>query len=169
MPTAPRPVENQHRLVFAHDVAAPADALFPLLCPVREYDWIDGWSCRLVHTASGLVEPGCVFVTERPEPEGTATWVTTVHDPAARRVEFVRVTPGRRVVIMALHVEPLGPSRCRWHFEFRVTGLDAAGVAEVRVAAATGEPYATVAARLALLAGRHLAARAADPGGAAVR
>ncbi len=164
MATSPRPGRNQHHLTVARDVAASADALFPLLCPVREYDWIDGWSCRLVHTASGLVEPGCVFITDRPEPEGATTWVTTLHDPAARRVAFVRVTPGRRVVLMALRVEPLGPARCRWHFEYRLTGLDEIGAVEVRHAAATGEPYATVTTRLAMLAERYLTANPGEPG-----
>ena len=28
--------------------AAPAD-VFPLLCPVREYEWIEPWSCDMVY------------------------------------------------------------------------------------------------------------------------
>ncbi len=168
MTTAPAPIENLVRLSYANDVAAPADRLFPLLCPVREYDWIDGWDCELVHTASGLVEEGCVFVTRRPV-EGTTTWVCTLHDPAARRVAFVRVTEGRRVVRMALRVEPLGPERCRLHIGYDVTGIDAAGREEARRAAETGEPYAAVAAALAEKAERYLvtgrAVGAPGPGG----
>lgn len=156
MTHAPSPVPNLVHLAYAHEVAAPADRLFPLLCPVREYEWIEGWSCRLVHTASGLVEPGCVFITDRPEPEGTTTWVTTVHDPVARRVAFVRVTPERRVVQMALHVEPLGAERCRLHVSYDVSGIDVAGREEARRAADTGEPYARVAAFLAAAAERYL-------------
>lgn len=156
MTHANSPVPNLVHLEYANDVAAPADRLFPLLCPVREYEWIEGWTCRLVHTASGLVEPGCVFVTERPGGEGTTTWVTTTHDPAARRVAFVRVTEGRRVVRMALHVEPLGAERCRLHIAYDVTGVDAVGREEARRAAGTGEPYARVAAALAAAAERYL-------------
>ncbi|MCK7511653.1 MAG: hypothetical protein MZV70_51465 [Desulfobacterales bacterium] len=26
--------------------AAPAEQAFPLLCPTREYDWIDTWQCQ---------------------------------------------------------------------------------------------------------------------------
>ncbi len=148
MANAHAPVPNLVRLRYANEVAAPADRVFPLLCPVREYEWIEGWDCELFHTASGLVEEGCVFVTRRPV-EGTTTWVCTLHDPAARRVAFVRVTEGRKVVRMALEVEPLGPERCRLHIGYDVTGLDAAGREEARHAAATGEPYAGVAAALA--------------------
>jgi len=149
-------VPNLVHLAFAHDIGAPADRLFPLLCPVREYEWIEGWTCELVHTSSGLVEEGCVFVTRRPGHEGTTTWVTTAHDPAARRVAFVRVNEGRRVVRMALHVEPLGAERCRLHIAYGVTGIDAAGREEARRAAETGEPYAGIAAALAQKAERYL-------------
>jgi hypothetical protein len=155
MAQAHAPVPNLVHLAYDHEVSAPADRLFPLLCPVREYEWIEGWTCELVHTSSGLVEEGCVFVTRRPV-EGTTTWVTTVHDPAARRVAFVRVTEGRRVVRMALHVEPLGAERCRLHIAYDLTGIDGAGREEARRAAETGEPYAGIAAALAQKLERYL-------------
>jgi hypothetical protein len=93
---------------FTLPVHATPERVFPLLCPVREYDWIDGWDCRLVHSKSGLVEEGCIFVTEH-APEGHTIWVTARHDPAARRLEFVRVTPESHVSRMALAVAPDGP------------------------------------------------------------
>lgn len=43
-------------------VAAPS-VVFPLLCPVREADWIEGWDPISVVTGSGAAEPDCVFVT----------------------------------------------------------------------------------------------------------
>lgn len=74
---------------YQHDgrarVAAPPDAVFPLLCPVREYEWIDGWSCQLIFSDSGFVEDGCVFTT-RLTGEGPTVWVTTRHDPAGRHL-----------------------------------------------------------------------------------
>ena len=44
-------------------IGAPVEKVFPLLCPVREYEWIDGWSCRLVHSESGFAEKGAIFTT----------------------------------------------------------------------------------------------------------
>ena len=37
--------------------------VFPLLCPVREAEWIDGWNPIVVLTQSGYAEQDCVFVT----------------------------------------------------------------------------------------------------------
>jgi hypothetical protein len=33
---------------------APAEKLFPLLCPVREAEWLPGWEYRLIYSESGL-------------------------------------------------------------------------------------------------------------------
>ena len=60
-------------------VAAPRADVFPLLCPVRERDWIPGWEADVLHSRSGLAEPGCVFVT-RPG-EGRVAWIVTRHEP----------------------------------------------------------------------------------------
>ena len=71
-----------------YDLAFAAEQVFPLLCPVREYDWIEGWQCELVQSVSGLVERDCVFVTDFPD-QGREVWHTTRHEPP-RVVEFVR-------------------------------------------------------------------------------
>ena len=62
------------RRTFEHTalVPAPAHRVFPLLCPVREPEWIPGWSCELIHTASRLAEKGCVFRTDSPSGRGDA-------------------------------------------------------------------------------------------------
>lgn len=144
-PTDPR----RHLLLqFTHDLRAPADLVFPLLCPVREYEWIHDWRCEVLHTTSGFVERGCVFVTDAP-PEGRTLWVTSLHDPAARRVEFVRVSgdPQRLVTLMGLRVEPR-EAGSRLHVGFELVALDAAGQALVDGARASGA-HAQVAASIA--------------------
>lgn len=40
------------------------EKIFPLLCPVREYDWIDTWKCEMVYSNSGFAELDCVFITD---------------------------------------------------------------------------------------------------------
>ena len=38
---------------WEHQVAAPPEKIFPLLCPVREKEWIPGWHAETVYLASG--------------------------------------------------------------------------------------------------------------------
>jgi len=72
-------------------VAAP-EAVFPLLCPVREADWIDGWDPLRVVTASGFAEPDCVFTTAATPAD--AIWYVTRHEADAGFVEMLKITPG---------------------------------------------------------------------------
>ena len=72
-------------------VAAP-EAVFPLLCPVREADWIHGWDPLRVVTASGFAEPDCVFTTAATPAD--AIWYVTRHEADAGFVEMLKITPG---------------------------------------------------------------------------
>jgi hypothetical protein len=72
-------------------VAAP-DAVFPLLCPVREADWIAGWDPLQVVSASGVAEPDCVFTTAAHPVD--AIWYITRHEPDAGFVEMLKISPG---------------------------------------------------------------------------
>lgn len=75
---------------YVQKLAAPPEQVFPLLCPVREADWIEGWDPLLVLSRSGIAERDCVFLTEE-DPEN-AIWYVTRHEP--EHVEMIRVTPG---------------------------------------------------------------------------
>lgn len=73
------------------------DKVFPLLCPVLEKEWIDGWEYEMIFSMSGVVEKGCVFQTLSHSNVKT-TWYTTRHEPEQFIIEFVRVTPGEMIV-----------------------------------------------------------------------
>jgi len=127
------PTGSRADFSFTLHAPAPPERVFPLLCPVREYEWIDGWACDLIHSESGVVEPGCIFATERAG-EGRTIWVTTVHDPVARRIEFVRITPGSHVVVMRLSVAAAAEGHAEITIAYQVTALDGRGVALLEAA-----------------------------------
>jgi hypothetical protein len=110
---------------------APAE-VFPLLCPVREKEWVTGWDPELVISASGVAERDCVFTT--PDGARQATWVINEHDPAAGRVEMIKVTPGYLVVRLRIVLRPLDPAHPRQtaaEVTYQYTALDAEGAAFV--------------------------------------
>lgn len=82
--------------------------VFPLLCPVREYDWIPGWTCEMIYSDSGYAELGCVFRTRSwyvpsggdPEVE---TWVVSRYEPH-REIGFVRTIEGLWVSTLDLRL-----------------------------------------------------------------
>jgi hypothetical protein len=77
-----------HTLTRTHRFTVPAAPaqVFPLLCPVREYDWLPHWRCELLHSASGVAEEDCVFRTAFPD-QGPMLWVVSRYEPPAR-IEF---------------------------------------------------------------------------------
>ena len=107
-----------------HLVAKP-EAVFPLLCPVREYEWIETWSCEVVYTRSGVAELDCVFRTSFAADGPDDTWVVSRYEPPSR-IEFVRVN-GLRSMRYVIELSPHGESGTRATWSQVLTGLNADG------------------------------------------
>ena len=86
--TKPNRATHTYRLTLR---AAP-DKVFPLLCPVRETEWADGWLPDLVISSSGVAERDCVFIT--PDKLGKTIWYVTRHEPERWFVEMLKILPG---------------------------------------------------------------------------
>lgn len=80
--------------------AKPGD-VFPLLCPVREQEWLDGWEHTMIFSTSGYAEKGCVFSTPH-HYDVTTFWYITEYDRIHHRVEFIRVTPDVEIVKLTI-------------------------------------------------------------------
>jgi len=127
--------------------AAP-EAVFPLLCPVREYEWIDVWDCRMVYTGSGVAEADCVFTTDFAHHGGAETWVVSRYEPP-RAIEFVRFSPGQKVVRLAVTLTLMGSDRTTATWKKVFTGLSDAGNRFIETAA--GELFDLEVARIEAL------------------
>jgi hypothetical protein len=104
-------------------VAAPPAEVFPLLCPVREREWIPGWDAEVLHSRSGLAEPGCVFVT-RPSEGRSLSWVITRQEPS-RAIAFA-VFHGDVVETLLVELAPVDDgTELVWSRAY--TGLEPAG------------------------------------------
>ena len=83
---------------FVQHILASPEEVFPLLCPEREKEWLPGWDSRMLHSRSGVAEPGAVFETKHES--GSTIWIVTEHAPP-KRVCFARWQPDGVVV----HIE----------------------------------------------------------------
>lgn len=124
---------------FVQSNPAPPDKVFPLLCPVREADYLPGWQYRLVYSDSGIAELGCVFATPNTPASKTeevrsvaeTTWVVTEHDPAAFRIAFVWVNPGIAVAEIRIGLASAGDDATQATIRYRYTGLSEDGNREL--------------------------------------
>ena len=104
----------------------PPDKVFPLLCPVREAEWVPGWQYRLIYSESGVAEDGCVFAT--PNEHGPETvWMVTHYDPAAFRIAYAWVQPEMIATKLRLSLSPIPDGKTATHIHYSYTGLSAAG------------------------------------------
>lgn len=110
---------------YRQSIHASPDAVFPLLCPVREGEWLDGWHYAMVFSRSGLVEEGAVFTTPG-DGEDDTVWIVTRHDPSRRHVEFTRFTPSSRVCVLRIGVAP-ADGESIVDIEYTYTAISVAG------------------------------------------
>ncbi len=109
---------------YTQRLVAPPSAVLPLLCPVREADWIDGWEPLVVFTASGGAEEDCVFVTSS-EPDD-AVWYVTRHDAEEGFVEMIKFTPGVTACRLTIQLRPTDEGTAA-EITYRHTSLGPAG------------------------------------------
>jgi len=128
-----------HRLTrdYRQTLHASPERVFPLLCPVREKEWLPDWDARMIYSASGVAEPGAVFVTQfDDEPE--VTWIVAEHRPPAR-VHFARWHPGEMIVDLQLDLSESRPDTTWLDIRYIYTALSCAGA--TRIAAMTEEQW----------------------------
>lgn len=133
------PIRVSH--TYRQTLDGSPDAILPLLCPVREEEWVPGWHPRLVLSGSGFVERDCIFITPDPAagPEAEAVWTVLGFDRDARTVEMLKVTPGFLVVRLSIVLHPRDGG-CHADVTYTYTALAPAGEEFVR--SRTAEVYA---------------------------
>ncbi len=128
------------------------EKVFPLLCPVREADWIPGWRYQLIRSNSGVAELGCIFTTPDPPTEAAkypfqstagehdaravttslaTTWICIDYDPRAFRIGYVWVKPERVAAELRIQLSHHNNGHTLAHIRYRYTGLTLEGNREV--------------------------------------
>lgn len=109
--------------------AAPETA-FPLLCPVREVEWLEGWNSRVIHAPSGLAETNGVYASLHPG-ESDTIWMITQKDERRHTIEFVYFVPGARVTRLNIAVHPAEGKNSRVEITYVYTGISESGNREI--------------------------------------
>ncbi len=120
-------VEEPFRVTrtYVQKIEARPEEVFPLLCPVREAEWVKGWDPMVVYTKSGLAEPDCIFITGDGEPD--SVWVITNLDIDNFELEIIRVTPWTVAAKIHISLKPNGESGTDARVSYTYTALSEAG------------------------------------------
>ncbi|MCL4299269.1 MAG: hypothetical protein KJ077_26275 [Anaerolineae bacterium] len=117
------PIRIKHS--YTQTLAGPPEAVFPLLCPVREAEWVNGWDPRLVISESGVTELDCVFVM--PDRPHDAVWVVTQWEPHVYHIEFLKVMPEVAVGRIEIRLRPGEANQTLAEVSYAYTALSEAG------------------------------------------
>ena len=121
---------QRHCYAFEHEAEGSAEAVFPLLCPVRERDWVPGWEADIVYSESGVAEAGCVFrVHKHGQP---TTWIVTRYEPDTYRIQFAIFHGDSHLEQLDVHLTPARTDRCRVHWGRTFTTLNPQGEAAMK-------------------------------------
>ena len=112
---------NRVSLKYTQHLAAPPARVFPLLCPVREAEWVNDWRPKLVLSESGVAEPGCVFIT--PGIPEDALWMVITHDPEKFRVEIIKIIPGVVIGKITISLSAEGDDGCAADITYAYTSI----------------------------------------------
>jgi hypothetical protein len=124
--TVDRPNRIKH--TYTQTIRATPEQVFPLLCPVREHDWVPGWATDWIISGSGAAEQGCMFQTPPPAGAKNASiWVVTHHHPEAFEVEMYKVTPGHTVGKLEITLAPNGSTGAHAQISYEFTSLGPPG------------------------------------------
>ena len=104
--------------------------IFPLLCPVRETEWAEGWEPLAVFTKSGFAEVDCVFTTGDKNPD--SIWVMTRFDSENHRLEIVKVTPDMTVARISIELTENETGETDAQVRYMYTAISAEGENFVR-------------------------------------
>ena len=110
---------------YTQHLVAPPEKVFPLLCPVRETEWVNDWNPSLVLSNSGLAETDCVFVT--PAVPEDSLWVVVEHDPVDFRLGILKLIPGIVVCRITVSLAPEGDGGSRAEVTYSYTSLSSFG------------------------------------------
>jgi len=120
-------IEHRSRVAFSRSMPVdfPPERVFPLMCPVLEEDWIEGWKATVHHTRSGVAEMGCVFSTDLPG-KGREVWMVTRYE-APSRIEFSRIAGTTRACHLEVLVEATSEDGSMVTFTYTYTAIDDEG------------------------------------------
>lgn len=112
---------------YRQKIDGSPSAVFPLLCPVRERDWLWGWNCNMVYSESGYAEEGGVFTTPGADGEADTIWLITRRDEASHVIQFARITPDSRAVKLDIAVSEREESGSHVDIRYQFTALNEQG------------------------------------------
>jgi hypothetical protein len=108
---------------YSHVVAAPCEAVFPLLCPKRETEWLTDWKYSMIYSESGIAELDAIFSTWYGEDQ---IWYVSRYEPCSK-IEFIRNEGKKWIERLSVTLTDVGNGQTNVYWEQVTTTLSEEG------------------------------------------
>lgn len=89
----------------------PVEKLYPLFCPVREFEYMRNWTCTMRFSESGYAEKNAIFQSGYPFPPGMkATWVCTNYEKN-KSLTYTIFIPNTVIIVLEHKFEKLNDNK----------------------------------------------------------
>ena len=105
------------------------DKVFPLLCPVRESEWLPYFKAKVIYSSTGISEDGAIFQTTHGD-EATITWIITKYNPNSL-IDMLYIIPDIMIVRINIQLVSHDKKHTKTTIRYTKTGLSERGNAEV--------------------------------------
>jgi hypothetical protein len=121
--------QRGERYDFRYEIKLPAsrETVFPLLCPVREYEWFNNWKCVMVYSESGVAEKNCVFYIKTGFPLFKKQVFHVINYVPNENITFLIFINGIATLEFGGTLEQLTNDSCRLTVFYKATGLSKFG------------------------------------------
>jgi hypothetical protein len=113
------------RRSYTQTINSSPDKVFPLLCPVREKEWVQGWDPELVITESGFAEKDSIFVTKHGDEK--SYWIITRYDPVNYEIEMHIINPDITVGKLEIKLHKDKDEKTKADVSYTYTSLSSEG------------------------------------------
>jgi len=114
---------------YKEKIRASSKHIFPLLCPIQEYKWIDRWQCEMVYSVSGVAENNCIFKEDKTgsllfNSVVSTYWVVSLYDPDNFRIQFVLATSGIMIAKINAEINAVDDDTSSVDWMFTITPMN---------------------------------------------
>ncbi len=109
--------------------AGQPENVFPLLCPVRESEWLPHFKAKVIYSSTGISEDGAIFQTTHGD-DVKITWIITKYNPNSH-IEMLYIVPDTMIVRINIQLEKHDDRHTKTRIRYTYTGLTEKGNSEV--------------------------------------
>ena len=102
--------------------------IFPLLCPVQEYKWIDNWDCEIIFSNSDGVENNCIFKENKSGPilfgsNIPTYWTVSYYNPTNYCIQFVLLSEQIAITKIDVEIKDIGDGKSSVSWSIIITTI----------------------------------------------